>query len=92
LLPLGSQELGQGKKLKKESASNIDMPHIRIRDYPQLKALAWQLKADMLLTDDEAIGIYERNKRFLDLNQIDDQERVLMKRLIATKGMERLLV
>jgi hypothetical protein len=46
----------------------------------------------MLLTDDEAIGIYERNKRFLDLNQIDDQERVLMKRLIATKGMDRLLV
>lgn len=92
LLPLGSQELRQGKKLKKESASNNDMPHIRIQDYPQLKALAWQLKADMLLTDDEAIGIYERNKRFLDLNQIDDQERVLMKRLIATKGMERLLV
>ncbi len=92
LLSSGPQELSQEKKLKKEGSSNNDMPHIRIQDYPQLKALAWQLKADMLLTDDEAVGIYERNKRFLDLNQINDQERVLMQRLIATKGMEHLLV
>ncbi len=81
LLPLGSQELRQEKKLKKDSASNNVVPHIRIQDYPQLKALAWQLKADMLLTDDEAIGIYECNKRFLDVELLDDHERALMHRL-----------
>jgi transcriptional regulator with XRE-family HTH domain len=69
-----------------------EMPYIRIKDYPQLKALAWQLKDDEYLTEAEAIAIYERNKRFLDLNQIQAHERKLMERLASTRGMERIFV
>jgi hypothetical protein len=67
---------------------NIDGAHIRIRDYPQLRSLSWQLDHNILLTDKEAIGIYERNKRFLE---IDERERLLMQRLIDEHGMEQLL-
>jgi len=70
----------------------VDGPHIRIGDYSQLTALAWQLDVNTLLTDVEARGIYERNKRFLDVQQINSHERALMKRLIAEKDMENLLV
>jgi transcriptional regulator with XRE-family HTH domain len=70
---------------------NIDGAHIRIRDYPQLKSLSWQLNHDILLTDKEAIGIYERNKRFLEIREIDERERLLMQRLIDEHGMEQLL-
>lgn len=65
---------------------------IRIGDYSQLTALAWQLDINTLITDEQARGIYERNKRFLDMQQIDSHERALMQRLIAEKGMENLLV
>jgi hypothetical protein len=67
-------------------------PHIRIGNYPQLKALAWQLDVDALLTDEEAMGIYERNKRFLDVDQVSDHEKVLMDRLITQKGMVNFFV
>ncbi len=70
---------------------NIYGAHIRIRDYPQLKSLSWQLNHDILLTDKEAIGIYERNKRFLEIREIDERERLLMQRLIDEHGMEQLL-
>ena len=69
-----------------------DDPHIRIGNYPQLKALAWQLDVDALLTDEEAMGIYERNKRFLDVDQVSDHEKVLMDRLITQKGMVNFFV
>ena len=47
-------------------------------------------RADML--DAEAMAIYERNKRFLDLTHLEEPERKLMQRLIDTRGMEQLLV
>lgn len=33
---------------------------IQVKDYPQLKKLAWQLKAGTELTPIEALGVYER--------------------------------
>ena len=77
LLPLGSQK-GVGP-IKPNPDS--DLPHLRIKDYPQLKALAWQLNEEEYLTDAEAISIYERNKRFLDLEHLEEHERALMQRL-----------
>lgn len=79
-------------KLQDTNQLKVDGPHIRIADYPQLKALAWQLDIDALLTDEEAIGIYERNKRFLELNQVSGDEKILMDRLTAEKGMENFFV
>jgi transcriptional regulator with XRE-family HTH domain len=70
----------------------FDGLHIRIGDYPQLTALAWQLDVNTLLSDEEARSLYERNKRFLDIQNINDHERELMQRLIKEKAMENLLV
>jgi transcriptional regulator with XRE-family HTH domain len=88
LKPLG---LPMPKTEKGAVEFNIDGAHIRIRDYPQLRSLSWQLNHDILLTDKEAIGIYERNKRFLEIREIDERERLLMQRLIDEHGMEQLL-
>ena len=85
LLPLVNQEVDV-------KSPDPELPHIRIKDYAQLKALAWQLKDDEYLTDAEAMAIYERNKRFLDLTHLEEPERNLMQRLIDTRGMEKLLV
>ena len=84
-------ELPMSKIDKDVGEFNIDGAHIRIRDYPQLRSLSWQLDHNILLTDKEAIGIYERNKRFLEIHEIDERERLLMQRLIDEHGMEQLL-
>ena len=89
LLPLGLQETPENHPNLSEDP---DMPHIRIKDYPQLKALSWQLNEEEYLTDAQAMSIYERNKRFLDLDHIDDRERALMQRLVKNNGMEQLIV
>jgi len=88
LLPLGNQEIGWNSK----QLAGPDLPHLLIKDYPQLKALAWQLNEDECLTDAEAVSIYERNKRFLDLEHLENHERELMQRLTIIRGMEQLLV
>lgn len=91
LLPLGAQ-VEEPRPISEPHLRGSEMPHIRIKDYPQLKALAWQLKDDEYLTDAEAMAIYERNKRFLDLSHLEQHERALMQRLVDTRGMEQLFV
>jgi len=90
LLPLGLQEAPE--KHQSHDEGSAGMPHIRIKDYPQLKALSWQLDEEDYLTDAEVMSIYERNKRFLDLDHIDDRERALMHSLVKHNGMEPLIV
>lgn len=82
LTPKNDEDLGE---------FSITEAHIRICDYPQLKSLSWQLDHDVLLTDKEAIGIYERNKRFLKTQETQEHESLLMQRLIDEYGMEQLL-
>ena len=89
LLPLGLQEAPENHPNLSEDP---DMPHIRIKDYPQLKALSWQLNEEEYLTDAQAMSIYERNKRFLDLDHIENRERALMQRLVKNNSMEQLIV
>jgi transcriptional regulator with XRE-family HTH domain len=89
LQPLG---LSMPKIDKHVDEFNIAAVHVRIRDYPQLRSLSWQLNNNVLLTDKEVIGIYERNKRFLEIHEIQEHERLLMQRLIDEYGMEPLLL
>ena len=94
-LHLGILATDEGRATLNRQPTNQLTPEdsrIRIGDYSQLTALAWQLDVNTLITDEQARGIYERNKRFLDMQQIDSHERALMQRLIAEKGMENLLV
>lgn len=51
---------------------------IQVEKYPQLKKLAWQLKAGAELTPLEALGIYERNARHIDQDALDTSEQHLI--------------
>jgi hypothetical protein len=79
-------------KIDKDAGGlNIAKAHIRVRDYPQLRSLSWQIDHNILLTDKEVMEIYERNKRFLEIHEVDERERLLMQRLIDEHRMEQLL-
>lgn len=59
----------------------IDMSKISIKEYPQLKQLAWQLHDDAMLTAVEAKNMYERNEKHIYFDLISEKERELIKLL-----------
>ena len=59
---------------------------IALADYPQLKALAWQVQGTDQLTPVEAHDIYERNARHLDLATMSVEEQALRQALQAAFG------
>ncbi len=79
------------KKLKPVPAAKLTNK-ISISDYPQLKRLAWQLKSQKELSLQEALDLYERNWRHVDLNKMNSQERELIQALLTTFGRRRILV
>ena len=59
---------------------------VRLSDYPQLKALAWQVHGTDTLTPTEALGIYERNARHLDTAAMSGAEQALLQALRTGLG------
>ncbi len=61
-------------------ADHLDTIPIRIAfaDYPQLKQLAWQIHGVDVLSPREALSIYERSWRHLDLEALEPHERQLI--------------
>ena len=59
---------------------------VRIADYPQLKRLAWQVHGTGELAPREALDIYERNRRHLDLPALQPAERDLVEALRLAFG------
>jgi len=51
---------------------------IHLADYPQLKQLAWQVHGTDELTPAEALSIYERNWRHVDVQALEPRERQLV--------------
>jgi transcriptional regulator with XRE-family HTH domain len=54
---------------------------VALADYPQLRALAWQVHGTDTLTPTEALDIYERNARHLDLQAMSANEQALLQAL-----------
>jgi len=54
---------------------------ITLADYPQLKNLAWQVKGINMLSPGEALDIYERNARHLDIENLIPAEQDLLQAL-----------
>ena len=54
---------------------------VPLADYPQLRALAWQVHGTDTLTPAEALGIYERNARHLDMQGMSANELALLQAL-----------
>jgi transcriptional regulator with XRE-family HTH domain len=65
---------------------------VRLDDYPQLKRLAWQLPGATGLTAAEALSLYERNWRHIDVAGLEPAERALVQLLADQLGGGRLLV
>lgn len=65
---------------------------IRLADYPQLKALAWQMQAVDEVSPQEALQLYERNWRHLDASALSPSEAKLIAALTRSIGGGRLLV
>ena len=87
-------EVVDPKNRKRELGSSIRKlpPTILPSDYPQLKRLGWQLESGEKISLKDAIDIYERNWRHIDVNAMDLKEREFLEALLATFGRERLLV
>lgn len=58
---------------------------IRIKDYPQLKLISWNRHTDFI-DDDEAFALYESNWRFVDQNNLADDELKLINHLTVEYG------
>ncbi|HRO59675.1 MAG TPA: hypothetical protein PK177_11010 [Burkholderiaceae bacterium] len=65
---------------------------IRVADYPQLRLAAWHVEDSTLLTAQEALDLYERNWRHIDVEKMSDRERELLDKLVKGPGKGRLLV
>lgn len=78
---------------KTETKKKIKLPKkIRLDVYPQLKKLAWQLKAGTMMTPKDVLDLYERNSRHLDQSKLNQKERDLLEAILSFFGRERFLV
>jgi transcriptional regulator with XRE-family HTH domain len=61
---------------------------VQLEDYPQLKALAWQVHGVPWLTPLEAHDIYERNARHMDAAALTAREQALIQALCLAFGAQ----
>jgi transcriptional regulator with XRE-family HTH domain len=52
--------------------------HVPLADYPQLERLAWHVRDTESVSAREALDIYERNQRHLDMDGMTTKERQLL--------------
>lgn len=64
---------------------------LRINDYPQLRFIAWSRPGDQTISEEDALALYERNWRFVDVPALDDRERALIRQLAERFGHGDLL-
>ena len=60
---------------------------IPIRNYPQLRQIAWHVRDDFELTRAEARNLYERNRRHLDVDQMPAHEIELLNALLPADAV-----
>lgn len=67
----------QGSDSEPNNTESIPV-RVAFADYPQLKQLAWQIHGVDTLSPQEALSLYERNFRHLDLEAMEIHERQLI--------------
>lgn len=80
---------GKGNRGYQANVNDVDTLPVRLSfsNYPQLKELAWHVQGVDELSLVEAHSIYERNKRFLDIENLSDSEQKLIELLgVAFEG------
>lgn len=58
----------------------LDEALVNIPDYPALQEIAWN-RSDPWISARDALRLYERNWRFVDVGRLDPRERELIERL-----------
>ena len=79
----------KGNRGYQANVNDVDTLPVRLSfsNYPQLKELAWHVQGVDELSLVEAHSIYERNKRFLDIENLSDSEQKLIELLgVAFEG------
>jgi transcriptional regulator with XRE-family HTH domain len=66
---------------------NLIPARIRLADYPELEKLAWHVHGTGVLSAREAMDIYERNQRHLDLDAMTPEEVRLLDALRIAFGL-----
>lgn len=78
---------------KTEPKQKLKLPgRIRLDKYPQLKKMAWQLKAGTMMTPKDVLDLYERNSRHIDPAKLNQKEKDLLEAILKYFGRERFLV
>ncbi len=72
---------------------SVELPaRIRLDRYPRLQKLAWQLKGVDDLPPKDALALYERNWRHVDVAGLTEEEAALIRALSSNFGGGKLLV
>ena len=88
-----SEKHNERSRASRSRSSGLKLsPRVKLADYAQLKKLAWQLKDTKEISPKEALELYERNWRHVDLKTMSPREREFIQALLAAFGRERLLV
>jgi len=80
-MALQSSNISNSGSPQTENRAGWIPARVALADYPQLRALSWQVHGTATLTPLEALDIYERNARHLDLNAMLPGEQALLQAL-----------
>jgi cold shock CspA family protein len=73
-----------------KTQSDGSEPTVRVSDYPQLRLIAWSLRSDAIITEADALSLYERNWRHVEA--LDAREADFVQYLVKARGGGRRLV
>lgn len=91
-LTLDEPQTQEQKPARDVTARQTSEKTVRVGDFPQLRAVAWQLRAETELSGLEALQLYERNWRHVDQAAMSDDERAFVQQLADTHSGGVLLV
>lgn len=63
-----------------------NVPMIKLSDYPQLSLIAWSRRKDSVVSEEEALALYEANWRWIDERTLTPEERKLIEQLVQKVG------
>ena len=87
-----SIELAQVKPAQSAKQLAAVPKHIELAHYPQLAQLAWHMGGTGSIAPQDALNLYERNWRHVELGSMTLEERELLQLLVATLGGGHLFV
>ncbi len=59
---------------------------VKISDFPQLSFIAWNRRNDILVTEKEALSLYEANWRWIKEASLSESEVALIEELVKNVG------